>query len=113
MTSDALLTEDELRTELARWLYRNRITAFYTSPHDIEAFCLAFKLPEFDYEHTRSCPDENGDLLTLLRAKVHLSCIETFSKKDADFIFYKILRTYMQAPQIVPDALGYVIVYAD
>ncbi|MBQ4338913.1 MAG: hypothetical protein IJC37_05765 [Clostridia bacterium] len=113
MSSSPFLTEDELRTELAGWLYRNRITAYYTFPGDLEAFCLSFRLPEFDYEHTRSCPDENGDLITFLRAKVHLSDIETFSKKDAEFVFYKILCTYIQVPHIVPDTLGYVILHAD
>lgn len=113
MDSNPLLTEEELRIELAKWLYHNKITAYYTFPGDLEAFCLSFKLPEFDYEHTRSCPDENGDLLTFLRAKVHLTCIETFSREDADFVFYKILCTYIQVPHIVPDTIGYIIVSAN
>ncbi len=112
MITSPLLTEDELRIELAKWLYHNKITAYYTSPNDPEAFCLAFKLPEFDYVHTQSYPDENGDLLTFLKAKVHLSSIETFNREDADFVFYKILCTYIQVPHIVPDTVGYMISYA-
>ena len=106
-----LMSENEFRKQLALWLLEHDRGMYLPSSQTRSDFAESFRLPDFDYVHTQSCADENGDLVTLLKSGVYLSDWETRSgKKPEKFEFYKILKTFSAAPEAEPSTMGYIIV---
>lgn len=110
MLSEALLSERELKAALARWTLENSRTAFIPLGLEAEDYIEAFVMPEVRFVHTQSLSDENGDLLTLLKAVIHLTDLQSRRGRAVDFVFYKILRTFTATPDVVPDVVGYIVV---
>lgn len=105
-----IISEFEFKKRLFKWLLDNK-KGFYLSPYEsVEEYAVAYPLPDFNYVHTQSMADENGDLTTLLRSKYHLSDWQTRSgKQHMDFEFYRILKTYLDRVEDGPVEIGYIV----
>ena len=81
------------------------------SGYSREDYADMFRLPDFDYVHTQSMADENGDLLTLLKSKVELRDWDTRNGREGrKFEFYLVLKTLTDCPEVEPFPMGYIIV---
>ncbi len=98
-----LIDENEFRRRLAFWLFENGSKAASYSSTKSE-YAERFVLPEFAFTHTQSYPDENGDLITMLKSEV------VAGKSGKKFEFYKILKTLSDTPDVEPFPMGYIIV---
>ena len=106
-----LINENEFRKTLALWLLEHDRGTLLPSSQTKNDFAESFLLPDFDYVHTQSYADENGDLITMLKSGVYLSEWETRNGKAAEkFEFYKILKTLSDTPDVEPFPMGYIIV---
>ncbi len=106
-----MLSEAEFKRRLALWTLDNDIGAFLPSGYSREDYAEMFRLPDFDYVHTQSMADENGDLLTLLKSRVHLSGWQTRNhREERNFDFYLVLKTLTDCPEVEPFPMGYIIV---
>lgn len=103
-----LLTEAEFKQELCNWLLENDRCAFLKDDMTAEDFAEEYRLPDFDYVHTLSAPDENGDLVTMLKSEVHLRSWETKNGYEPrTFTFYHLLKTFIDNPEAEPYPMGY------
>lgn len=110
MISD-VLSEDEFKKRLAFWLLDNDKAAVPGDGVSREEYAENYRLPEFDYVHTQSFADENGDLISLLKSEVRLRDWETRSgKAPKSFTFYLVLKTSASSPETEPFPMGYIIV---
>lgn len=108
--STKLLTEYEFKTELCKWLLKNKRACVLCDDESLEDFVFSYRLPEFDYVHTQSAADVNGDLITMLKSSYVLRDWETKSgKKRAEFKFYLVLKTCTDTPNSEPFPIGYFI----
>lgn len=106
-----ILSEAEFKRRLALWTLDNDRGAIMPSGYSREDYADMFRLPDFDYVHTQSMADENGDLLTLLKSKVELRDWETRNgRKGRKFEFYLVLKTLTDCPEVEPFPMGYIIV---
>ena len=106
-----MLSEAEFKRRLALWTLDNDIGAIMPSGCSREDYAEMFRLPDFDYVHTQSMADENGDLLTLLKSRVHLSDWQTRNhREERNFDFYLVLKTLTDCPEVEPFPVGYIIV---
>ena len=106
-----LLSENEFRKELALWLLEHDRGMLLPSSMTKNEFAESFTLPDFEYVHTQSYADKNGDLITMLKSGVYLNEWETRNgKKPEKFEFYKIIRTLSDTPEVEPFPMGYIIV---
>ena len=65
----------------------------------------------YDYVHTQSLADENGDLTTLLRCNYELRDWQTrHGRNHAYFKFYCVLKTYLDRVEDGPVVYGYCII---
>ena len=111
MISD-ILSEEELKIKVCEWLLKN-CKGFYIYPYETVAeYAADYRLPsDLRYRHTQSLAGEDGDLITLLKAEIILKDWETRSgKKEAKFEFYKVLKTFIDTPDVEPYPVGYIIV---
>lgn len=105
-----ILSEEEFKKRLAFWTLDNDIGATLTQGYSREDYAESFRLPDFDYVHTQSMADENGDLLTLLKSRVHLSDWQTRNhREERNFEFYLVLKTLTDCPEVEPFPVGYII----
>ena len=105
-----ILSEKEFKKRLALWTLDNDICATLPQGFTREDYAETFRLPEFDYVHTQSMADENGDLLTLLKSRVHLSDWQTRNhREERNFEFYLVLKTLTDCPEVEPFPVGYII----
>ena len=111
MISD-ILTEKELKIRICEWLLKNSKGCYLYPYESVEDYAFDYRLPDdLKYRHTQSMADENGDLLTLLKAEIELRDWQTKSgKKHMKFVFYKILKTFTDTPDVEPFPVGYIIV---
>lgn len=110
MTSE-LLGEHEFRRRLALWVLDNDRGACPPLGVDRDEYAEQFRLPDFDYVHTQSCCDGNGDLITMLRGEISLSAWQTRNGREPRrFVFYKVLKTFVDTPEVEPYPMGYIIV---
>ena len=106
-----ILSEEEFKRRFALWKLDNDISATIPTGYNREDYVDMFRLPEFDYAHTQSMADENGDLLTLLKSSVHLSDWQTRNhREERNFEFYLVLKTLTDCPEVEPFPVGYIIV---
>lgn len=105
-----LLTEREFRRVLGMWSLKTRLGECCTGT--VEDYLDSFRIPEVQYVHTQSFADLNGDLISLLKAEIHLADWETraFSPGGESFVFYKVLRTFADTPEAEPDEMGYIVI---
>ena len=105
-----ILSEEEFKKRLAFWTLDNDIGATLPQGYSREDYAESFRLPDFDYVHTQSMADENGDLLTLLKSSVHLSDWQTRNhREERNFEFYLVLKTLTDCPEVEPFPVGYII----
>ncbi len=110
MISD-LISEKEFTQRIAQWLLENDKGLFKSSNEAKDEYIRTFRMPDFDYTHTQSYPDENGDLITLLRSGIFLRDWETKNGREPRKIeFYKVLKTLTDTPEVEPFPMGYIIV---
>ncbi len=110
MISD-ILSEGEFKKRLALWVLDNDRGAVIPSGYSREDYAELYRLPDFDYIHTQSLADENGDLITLLKSGIYLRDWETRNGKEArKFEFYHVLKTLTDSPEVEPFPMGYIIV---
>lgn len=92
MTSE-LLSEHEFRRRVAFWLLDNDRGACLPYGVDREEYAEQFRLPDFDYTHTQSCCDKDGDLITMLRGEISLSdCRQGTAESRESSSFIKCSR---------------------
>ncbi len=106
-----ILTEMEFKMEVCRWLNKNQ-RAFFIEPFSLEEVAHSYRLPEHTrFIHTQSLRDENGDLLTFLKGGIYLRDWETIDgKHHRQLEFYKVLKTFIDTPDVEPYPVGYIIV---
>lgn len=108
--SPEILSEHEFKERLAFWLLDNDIGACIPYGSTRKDFAESYRLPDFDYVHTQSFADENGDLITLLKSGVCLKEWESRSGRESKFEFYHVLKTLTDSPEVEPFPMGYIIV---
>lgn len=106
-----ILTETEFKIEVCKWLNKNQ-RAFFIEPFTLEEVAFSYRLPDnLRYTHTQSLRDENGDLLTFLKSGIYLRDWETIDgKHHRQLEFYKVLKTFIDTPDVEPYPVGYIIV---
>ncbi len=110
-----ILNEFSFKKRLCDWLlkYERGFKACYYD-YSLEDIAEIYKLPEIDYVHTQSQLNENGDLITLLKGKITISA--TVAKNHGeplDFVFYRVLKTPTDTPEVEPFPVGYIIYQAN
>lgn len=90
-------------------MFENSVTAFAPFGSSKSDYIDSFVMPDVEYTHFDSCADENGDLITMLRAEIALKPSATRSGKAEKIVFFKVLRTYVRTPDVVPDEVGYIL----
>lgn len=106
-----IIDENELKSMLARWLIDNDRSVILPSGSSIEDFVSDFKLPDIKGEHTQSTADADGNITTLLKHEIRLKDWETKSGKECRFIYYSVLKSSAENPDIEPFTEGYIAVY--
>lgn len=110
MISD-ILSEAEFKLRLCEWLLENDRICFLQNGETLEDYTERYRLPDFDYVHTQSFPDEQGDLITLLKSRIYLRDWETRNGMEPKkFEFYLVLKTMTDSPEVEPFPMGYIIV---
>ena len=105
-----LISENDFRQRLALWKLENEIGVYLPSSLTKAEYLEIFRLPDFDLTHYNSYPDENNNLITLLKGEIKLKSWETKSGKEPEtFSFYKVLKTVTDAPILEPQTIGYII----
>ncbi len=104
-----LLTEREFKEEVVKWLLKYDRLFFITEGYGLDDYVHQYKLPEFDYVHVDSFIDDNDDVLTYLKAKISLNSTCTRSCRDEELVFYHVLRTFIDSPEVEPYPMGYII----
>ncbi len=105
-----LLTEKEFSRRLAYWLLENDIGVYPPFGSTRSEFADSYTLPDFDYVHLQSFCDKDGDVITMLRGEIKLSDWETKNRHvPKQFVFYKMLKTFLDTPEVEPFPLGYII----
>lgn len=111
MTATEILSEYEFKKRLIGWRIKNDIGMRMPRDMTIAEYARVYPMPDFDYVHTQSYADENGDLITMLKGCVHLSDWMTRNGKEPrDFVFYLVLKTLTDSPEVEPFPMGYIIV---
>ncbi len=106
-----IIGEKEFRISFCKWMQKNCRFFWLPKGETIEDYAPLYRMPDFDYVHTQSMGDVDGNLTTLLRSKYHLHDWQTKSGKEpADFEFYRILKTYTDRVEDGPVDIGYVII---
>lgn len=106
-----ILSESEFKKRLCKWLLENDRICVMQDGETLEDYAERYRLPDFDYVHTQSQADENDDLITLLKGKIHLKDWETRNGREPrTFEFYLVLKTLTDCPEVEPFPMGYVIV---
>lgn len=112
MITDSILSETEFKARYLKWRVENDIGMIMPERTTVEEYAEVYPMPDFDYVHTQSFADENGDLITLLKGNVHLSGWQTRNRKEPrDFNFYLVLKTLTDSPEVEPFPMGYIVVF--
>ncbi|MBR6786023.1 MAG: hypothetical protein IKM25_07230 [Clostridia bacterium] len=105
-----LISENEFKQRLALWKLENDIGVYLPSSQTKAEYLEIFRLPDFDLVHYNSYPDENDDLITLLKGEIRLKGWETKNGREPrTFAFYKVLKTVTDSPVLETKTIGYVI----
>ena len=109
MKESGVLNAEELRIRAAKWMLENSVSAFIPLGGSKEDYIDTFVMPGVELRHFDSHPDENGDLITMLKGEIALSPSASRSGKAVKFVFFKLLRTYTDTPDVIPEEAGYII----
>ncbi|MBQ4604146.1 MAG: hypothetical protein IJB16_06030 [Clostridia bacterium] len=109
MSEFNLLSEWDFKKEIVKWLLKYDRTFFRMEGYDLDDYVLQYRLPDFDYVHVDSFIDDNDDVITYLKAKISLRATGTRSCKDEELVFYHVLRTFIDSPEVEPYPIGYII----
>ncbi len=105
-----LLSEKEFSRRLAFWLLENDRGVYLCPKTSRQEFAEDYRLPDFDYVHLQSFCDKDGDIITMLRGEIKLSDWQTKNGTEPrQFVFYKMLKTFLDTPEVEPFPLGYII----
>lgn len=105
-----IMSEAEFKKRLAYWLIDNDKAALIPYGSDRDEYAESFRLPDFEYTHTQSATDENGDLISLMKSSIHLKAWETRNGHEpCSFEFYLVLKTMTDCPEVEPFPMGYII----
>ena len=111
MITSEILSEVEFKKRYLEWRLKNDIAMTVPRGETAESYAAVYPMPDFDYVHTQSYADENGDLITLLKGNVHLSDWMTKNHREPrDFNFYLVLKTLTDSPEVEPFPMGYIVV---
>lgn len=111
MIGGKILNETEFKAQYLGWRVKNDIGMIMPEHTTVEEYAEVYPMPDFDYVHTQSFADENGDLITLLKSSVRLSDWQTRNHKEPRvFTFYLVLKTLTDSPEVEPFPMGYIIV---
>ncbi|MBE6770560.1 MAG: hypothetical protein E7547_00275 [Ruminococcaceae bacterium] len=106
-----ILSEAEFKKRLCKWLLDNLKGCVKQEDETLDDYAERYRLPDFDYVHTQSYADGNGDLITLLKSHVTLKDWETRNGRESKtFEFYLVLKTLTDSPEVEPFPMGYIIV---
>ncbi len=105
-----IVPEEEFRKKLAFWLLDNDSSAVLPQGMSREEYASEYILPDFEFEHTQSSSDPQGNIITLLKSCVELSDWETKKGKKAKLTFYRVMKTFASSPDSEPYPMGYIIV---
>ena len=108
--NDVLLSEKEFTKKVVEWLLKYDIGFLRAPDYTIDDYVHEYTLPDFDYVHVDSFVDEDGDLLTYLKAEMLLKASESRTFKEQRLVFYHILKTFIDSPEVEPYPMGYYIV---
>lgn len=105
-----IISEKEFKVKMCRWLLKNDRIFRIPEDEDFEDYAEHYPVPDFDYVHTQSFEDANGDLITLLKGKIHLKGWETRNGTEPrTFEFYHVLKTLTDTPEVEPFPVGYIV----
>ena len=111
MITSEILSEYEFKKRFVLWRVKNDIGMYLPKDMSIDDYAEVMPMPDFDYVHTQSLADENGDLITMLKGNVHLSDWMTRNHREPrDFTFYLVLKTLTDSPEVEPFPMGYIVV---
>ncbi len=109
--TDNLLSENECRKAVARWMLANKRNVCLLPGQTPEDFADSFEMPQIIYRHTDSYADANGDLVTMLKGEIALSDWETKNGTEPKTLtVYKVLKTSLTNPDVEPFPAGYIVI---
>lgn len=104
-----LLSEHEFKKEVVKWLLKYDRTFYRIEGYDLDDYTFQYQMPDYDYVHVDSFIDDNDDVLTYLKAKISLNSTRSRSCRDEELVFYHVLRTFIDSPEVEPYPMGYII----
>ncbi len=109
MKDPKLLSEWEFKQKVVDWLLKYDITFFRLPGFTRDDFAEMYRLPDIDYVHIISMVDKDGDLMTMLRGELNLKASESRSFNKEKLVFYYVLKTFIDSPEVEPYPMGYII----
>ena len=111
MNLSDIINEDEFKRRYVLWQLRNSIMPVLPLGSTVDDYVETLPMPDIEYTYYKSIADENGDLITALKSSFHLDSWQTRNHKyPVDFVFYLILKTLADSPEVEPFPMGYIIV---
>ncbi len=107
--SGNIIGKDDLRRAAAQWTLEHSVCAFIPLGATKNDYIDSFVMPEVEYSHFNSYVDENGDIITMLRAEIILKPSASKTGRKEQFVFFKLLRTFVSTPDVIPETVGYII----
>ena len=104
------MSEREFKEEIVRWRLKYDRIFFIKEGYELEDYVHEYKLPDFDYVHVDSFIDDDGDVVTYLRGELTISRTQSRNCKTQRMIFYHVIRTFIDSPEVEPYPMGYTIV---
>ncbi len=105
-----LLSEWEFKKEIVKWLLKYDIGYYRMEYYTIDDYAFDYDLPDFDYVHYDSFIDSNDDVITYLRAEMLLKASESRTFREQRFVFFHLLKTFIDCPEVEPYPMGYIII---
>jgi hypothetical protein len=106
-----IISERELRSEIALWMLENKKGIVLPEGMTAQEYAESCSLPDLDFTHSGSYADSEGNLVTLLKAKIKLSDWETKNgRAGKELTVYKVLKTPASNPDTEPFPSGYITV---
>ncbi|MBQ8764113.1 MAG: hypothetical protein IJZ07_08415 [Clostridia bacterium] len=109
MKDPKLLSEWEFKLKVVDWLLKYDIAFFRFPGFTRDDYADMYRLPDFDYVHTISMIDSDGDLMTMLKGEMHLKSSQSRSFNEEKLVFFHVLKTFIDSPEVEPFPMGYII----
>lgn len=110
MSRNNLLSEKEFKEEIVRWRLKYDRIFFIKEGYELEDYVHEYDFPDFDYVHVDSFIDDDGDVMTYLRGELTIDRTQSRNFKTQRMIFYHIIKTFIDSPEVEPYPMGYIIV---